>query len=97
MRGVFQPIINPAAWSANLYQQMLTMVINADNQSAQLQEEYMELLRALKSGAVDLALVTLGDKGGFEVLPPVPPDEAAMVPPIARNGRKPRERVPVNS
>jgi hypothetical protein len=98
MRGVFQPIINPAAWSANLYQQMLAMVINADNQSARLQEEYMELLHDLKSGAVSLDLVTLGENGGFEVLPPPPPDEEVIVPPIVgKNGRKAKESVPVYS
>lgn len=98
MQGVFQPIVNPVVQAADLYKQMLALAIQADNQAAGLQEIYMGLLRSLKSGEVSLDSVTLGARGGFEIISPEPPDETTYLGNVEieipeSNGKKPRSKV----
>lgn len=85
MQGVFQPTINPAGLAAQLYQQMLGFVIQADGQAERIQEEFLELLRGFKSGEISLDSVEVGENG-FSIIPPQPTtEEAAMY--VAANER----------
>ncbi len=91
MKAVFTPTINPVAHAGQVYQQMLAMVIQADNKAESLHREFMDLLRSLKSGEVSLELLQVGENG-FEILAPEPIE--IVVPEIASTNGSKRERVP---
>ena len=86
MQGTFKPVIDPAATAVTVFQQMLNTALQADNQAARIHDEFMGLLRSLKSGEVSLDLVEVGENG-FSILPPEPVETGA-------NGHKDEEALP---
>lgn len=78
MQGSYQPIINPVKTASSILEQLLTMGIQADNQTARIVNETMELLRALKSGEVTLDQLEVGENG-WSIIP---------MSPIEQNGKK---------
>ena len=92
MKGMFIPVINPVAFAASAYSQMMSMIIQADEQASRIQGEFMDLLRELKSGEVSLESLTMGENG-FEVIPPAPKETFAMPVleeiPVDPNGKAP--------
>jgi len=89
MQGVFQPTINPVNMAADIYRQVLGLVIVADNQSERIQGEYTNLLHSLKSGEVSLENLVIGENG-FEILPQMPQEDVVKP---SKNGKKAKELV----
>ena len=94
MKGVFKPLVDPVALGARLYQQMLEMAMNADEQAMNLHEEFMLLIQGLKSGAVSVeSLVPAENGNGFDIIIPEPLGEPIEVVKPTDNGARRKKKV----